>query len=110
MKKMILICPSILIVVPMILNILLDSAEYSSMKGFIVLSLVLLNGLVMFAQGILSGRFNIDIKFSVGVTTAIYLFAVLVFLNSSALGYVVIGFWLGLLGNKLGVKSLEFKI
>lgn len=108
MKKLIVIFPSFFILLPMILDLILDNEAYSSLKGILIVGMVLVNPLLILLQGYLSGKFRIDIKMSLGITLIVYFLSVLVFLNSSALGYPVIGGIFGFVGYFIGKRKVAY--
>lgn len=108
MKKLIVIFPSFFILLPMILDLILDNEAYSSLKGILIVGMVLVNPILILTQGYLSGKFKVNIKKSLGITLIVYFIAVFVFLNSSALGYPIIGGMFGVIGYFIGKRKVAY--
>lgn len=108
MKKLIVAFPSFFILLPMILEIALDSGVYCNLKGLVIVGMVLINPLLILLQGYLSGKFKINIKTSLGTTLIVYFITVFAFLNSSALGYPVIGGIFGSIGYFIGKRKVAY--
>lgn len=108
MRKAIVMFPSFFIVIPMILNFTLDNTTYSSLKGLLIIGMVVGNPLIIALQGYLSGRLRMNFKISLGVTLVVYFIAILIFLNSSALGYPIIGGIFGVVGYLIGKRKVIY--
>jgi hypothetical protein len=96
-NAIIVLFPSIIMTLINIYSFSIDiMGEYDKM-GTIILSLIIINPLMFFIQGIMSGKERINILLALGTSVAIYVLECLIYLNSSALPYCVVYIIIGIL-------------
>ncbi|RDY26539.1 hypothetical protein CHL78_012865 [Romboutsia weinsteinii] len=107
----IIIFPSILMILATIISFgEISFISHLDVKGFFVLSLVLIFPTLIFMQGILSGKNRINIFLSLGISLVTFIVIMVIYLNTSAsiyIGVYIISWSLGYFLSKLLFRKID---
>ncbi|GKU24030.1 hypothetical protein [Clostridium folliculivorans] len=89
-NSIIILFPSIIMTLINVFSFSTDRISGYDKEGMIILTLIIINPLLFFIQGIMAGKEKINMFLALGTSTAIFVLWCLIYLNPSALPYCVV--------------------